>query len=274
MILTLNTLSKVFALISFILSSLCLFAGTQDSIMQNSSVMMLKLNQFMGRQLDTSASEPISALTQAATNSQNTTAADLGLKDFYAIHVLTYCEGNFKDSGNHAMEVTSCSRRRAPFAFNPEKVFSTEFNAGFNISDINWPDTISDDFDVMAMTTKAMSVLYIIGMAATGIAFLMEILLTQAGGKPSMFAHLFFTVLSFVCLGVSSSVASVIAVQFVHLINRHGEDYGIVAKGGSSFLGMTWSAVVLSFLTVVISVITLPSSGSSSASSEKDMDEV
>jgi SUR7/PalI family len=146
------------------------------------------------QQLDTSASEPISAITQSAVDSENTTAADLGLKDFYAIHVLTYCEGTYKDDGDHAMKVTSCSKRRAPFAFDPETVFSAELNDGFNISDIDWPDTITDDFEVMAMTTKAMSILYILGMAATGIAFLMEILLTQAGGKPVMFAHLFFTV--------------------------------------------------------------------------------
>lgn len=174
---------------------------------------------------------------------------------------------------NGTMDVTNCSKHRAPFAFNPTKVFSTEFKAGFNISDINWPESISDDFLVMEITAKAMSVLYIIGVAATGISFLMEILLTQAAGKPSMFAHLFFTVLSFVCLGVSSSVASVIAVQFVNLINRHGEDYGIIATGGTSFLGMTWSAVVLSLLTVVISVITLPSS-SGSMVSEKNIDDV
>lgn len=68
-------------------------------------------------------------------------------------------------------------------------------------------------------------------------------------------------------------MASVIAVQFVNFINRHGQDYGIVAKGGSSFLGMTWSAVVLSFLTIVISVITLPASGGS-AVSEKEIEDV
>ncbi|KUL84020.1 hypothetical protein ZTR_07126 [Talaromyces verruculosus] len=259
MIFTLNTISKVFALASFILSMLCLFAGSQKSVLQHASVMLL----------DTSASQ----LNPAIQSAVKSTTADLGLKDFYAIHVLTYCEGNFKSSGEGGLNVTRCSKRKAPFAFDPTKVFSAEFKAGFNISDINWPDSINDDFEVMEMTTKAMSVLYIIGATATGVAFLMEILLTQAGGKPSMFAHLFFVVLSFVCLGVSSSVASVIAVQFVNLINRHGQDYGIAAKGGSSFLGMTWSAVVLSFLTIVISVITLPASGGS-AVSEKEIEDV
>ncbi|KAH8691299.1 actin cortical patch SUR7/pH-response regulator pali [Talaromyces proteolyticus] len=257
MIFTLNTLSKVFALSSFILSTLCLFAGSEKSILQSASVMTL----------DTSASEPTAAIKSV----NDTSAADLGLKQFYSVHVLAYCEGNFDGDGEHG--VTSCSKRTAPFAFNPANVFSAEFKAGFNVSDINWPDTITDDFHVMEVTTKAMSVLYIIGVAATGVTLLMEILLTQAGGRASMMAHLIFTVLSFVCLGVSSSVASVMAVQFVDLINRHGKNYGIAAVRGSKFLGMTWSAVGLLFLTVVISVITLPST-SSVASSEKEIDNV
>lgn len=68
-------------------------------------------------------------------------------------------------------------------------------------------------------------------------------------------------------------MASVIAVQFVDLINRHGQNYGIAAVGGSKFLAMTWSAVVLLFLTVVISVITLPASGVVSRSGEKEVEE-
>lgn len=162
----------------------------------------------MYEQLDTSASQPASAIQSAV----NSTTADLGLKDFYAIHVLTYCEGNFKTAGEGGLNVTRCSKRKAPFAFDPTKVFSAEFKAGFNISDINWPDSINDDFEVMEMTTKAMSVLYIIGVTATGVAFLMEILLTQAGGKPSMFAHLFFVVVCHPFKAVQSTKSNVICV--------------------------------------------------------------
>jgi hypothetical protein len=39
MLFTLNTLSKVFALVSFILSTLCLLTGSQKSVMQDASVM-------------------------------------------------------------------------------------------------------------------------------------------------------------------------------------------------------------------------------------------
>lgn len=47
MIFTLNTISKVFALVSFILSMLCLFAGSQNSVLQNASVMMVSIHQLV-----------------------------------------------------------------------------------------------------------------------------------------------------------------------------------------------------------------------------------
>lgn len=67
--------------------------------------------------------------------------------------------------------------------------------------------------------------------------------------------------LSFVSLGMASSVATILSVKFVELVNRHGQGSGISATGGHKFLGMTWSAVGLLFLTVVITVISLPSDG-------------
>jgi hypothetical protein len=137
--------------------------------------------------LNTSASEPTFAIKAI----KGSSAADLGLRDFYSVYVLAYCEG-YVNGGQR--NVTSCSDRSAIFAFNPSNVLESELNPGFNMSDIDWPDTITDDFSVMESTTKAMSVLYVIGAGATGLTLLMQILLTQAGGRPSMIAHLFFTV--------------------------------------------------------------------------------
>lgn len=107
--------------------------------------------------------------------------------------MLTYCEGNFAAADNNS-QVAKCSKRTAPFAFRPTDVFASEFNAGYNISDIDWPMSVTDDFNVMQVTTKAMSVIYIIGVGASGTAFLMEILFTQFGGNTVMFLHLFLVV--------------------------------------------------------------------------------
>lgn len=53
MLLTLNTLSKAFALASFILSTLCLFAGSQKSVMQDASVVTVSEDSY-----DSSPSNP------------------------------------------------------------------------------------------------------------------------------------------------------------------------------------------------------------------------
>lgn len=156
------------------------------------------LTEIAQSKLNTSASQPTAAIKAAKSSS----ASDLGLRDMYSVYVLAYCEGYFVD--NHR-NVTSCSDRSAVFAFNPANVLSNELKAGFNVSDINWPDTITDDFSVMETTTKAMSVLYIMGAGATGITLLMEILRTSAGGRPSMMAHLFFTVVRTHSFAVISS---------------------------------------------------------------------
>lgn len=132
---------------------------------------------------------------------KSASATELGLRDFYSVYVLAYCEGYFE---NGSRNVTFCSERSAAFAFNPSNVLESELNPGFNVSDIDWPDTITDDFLVMETTTKAMSVLYIIGAGATGITLLMQVLLTQAGGRPSMITHLFFTVVCLPSISVKS----------------------------------------------------------------------
>lgn len=210
------------------------------------------------------------------------------MQDFYSVYVLAYCSGHYTvdDYGGHRT-ITNCSRTSATFAFDPDKVFT--LRRGFNTSDVFWPQSIRDDFAVIQSASKAMAIIYIIGVHATGITSLISILQTQYKARASVIAHLaFITVslffflfvssfvfirrievaecdtmvqLSFVSLGVASSVASILSVKFVELINRHGQGSGISATTGHKFLGMTWSAVGLLFLTVVITVVTLPSDG-------------
>lgn len=46
-------------------------------------------------------------------------------------------------------------------------------------------------------------------------------------------------------LGISSIIATVIAFQFVGLVNDHGRDTDVSAEYGPQFLGMTWAATGL-----------------------------
>ena len=46
-------------------------------------------------------------------------------------------------------------------------------------------------------------------------------------------------------LGIASAIASVIMSKVVHEVNKHGNDVGISATKGKTFLGMTWAATAL-----------------------------
>lgn len=49
-------------------------------------------------------------------------------------------------------------------------------------------------------------------------------------------------------LGIASAIASVIMSKVVHEVNKHGNDIGVTASKGKTFLGMTWAATVLMFV--------------------------
>jgi hypothetical protein len=58
-------------------------------------------------------------------------------------------------------------------------------------------------------------------------------------------------------LSIPSIIATVVALQFVSLINRHGKESGVTAEYGSQFLGMTWAAVGLLLIGGIASLLTV-----------------
>lgn len=56
-------------------------------------------------------------------------------------------------------------------------------------------------------------------------------------------------------LSITSIIATVIAFQFVDLINSHGESSNVSAMYGRTFLGMTWGAAGLLLLGSIASLI-------------------
>ncbi|KAL2012644.1 hypothetical protein VTN00DRAFT_169 [Thermoascus crustaceus] len=249
----------VCAFVAFILSILCLFAGSQKNLIEGADILTLNTSM-LGRmqEFDTSVEVAISNI-----------ASD-GIRDFYSVHVMAYCEGYFEPSAAISLQnpipkrnVTGCSNRTALFNFHPSEALSRDLKPGANLSDLNWPNAIDDDFKVLDVTNKTMAVLYIIGTAATGVAVLAGGWLIFSGGRLEAIAEVVFTIIGFIALGISSAIATVVAFKFVDLVNRHGKDIGVSATRGSQFLGMTWAAVALLSIGTIASVIMVISGGSS-----------
>lgn len=96
----------------------------------------------------------------------------LDIKDFYSAHLMTYCEGDFTpDTDPKKKEaVTACSERKAFFTFDPTGIIESKLPKGIGLSDINWPDGLTNGVMAINVASRAMFFFYIIGIAAAGIA--------------------------------------------------------------------------------------------------------
>ncbi|OQE04571.1 hypothetical protein PENVUL_c032G09560 [Penicillium vulpinum] len=183
--------------IAFIITILCLFAGTQRNFLYDVDILTLRTP---------------------------TGSIGIGVHDFYSIHILSHCQGTLgtTETGVEiSRNVTKCSNRTLLSPFDPTEAWAKDITSW----GLEWPRVISDDFHALRLTSKVMGVLYCMGIGAMGAAIL----------------------LGSITISIASIIATVIAFEFVALINAHGKGSNVSAHYGEKFLGMTWAAVGLLF---------------------------
>ncbi|KAJ5232911.1 hypothetical protein N7468_005867 [Penicillium chermesinum] len=209
----------VTAFIAFILTLMCLFAGTETGLMDD--VHLLTLYTPEG--------------TSTSSNSHS----------FYSIHVMSYCQGTIgsaePDSGA-VRNVTECSDRQVLFSFDPTKDWSDNITHG---PTLEWPRVITDDFHAFRLTMQSIAILYCIGVSAMGAVLLTRVAALIAPRPQQGLFEFGFMVLGSLVLSIASIITTVIAFEFVALINAHGEGSDVSASYGEKFLGMTWAATAL-----------------------------
>ncbi|KAF7177399.1 hypothetical protein CNMCM7691_005604 [Aspergillus felis] len=213
-------LPTVCAFIAFILSILCLFAGTKKDVLSGADILTIYTSTL-------AAKKP-------------------GMHDFYSIHVMSYCEGflDLNETGQRK-NMTGCSDRTALFSFNPSEVLLKETGNTTSLADMGWPTAVSDDFHAFQITSKSMGVFYCIGVGTAGLVILARLWFLLVRGPRQTIAEVSLLLIGFISLSIASIVATVIAFQFVDLVNYHGKNSGVTARYGNQFLGMTWAAVGL-----------------------------
>ncbi|CAG8028924.1 unnamed protein product [Penicillium nalgiovense] len=141
----------VTAFIAFILTLLCLFAGSQRNFLEDVDLLTLY------------------------TPARTAGTASSGAHDFYSIHVMAYCQGTLVtlDPGTEVTRnVTECSNRTILSSFDPTQTWPKEITSG---QDLGWTRVISDDFHAFRMTSQVMAVMYCIGVGAMGAAILVRV---------------------------------------------------------------------------------------------------
>ncbi|EME49379.1 hypothetical protein DOTSEDRAFT_119794 [Dothistroma septosporum NZE10] len=260
---------------SFVLTFLCLFAGSNKGFMEDYSVLTLNTSRIGYLEaFDSTSENPILNLIDNATQGiQNeiqdtihSVARKLGLHDFYSVHLMAYCEGFYTPDAvpNATLKrndinrnVTDCSNRTTVYNFDPQQILQDELdNSGHGnidlVADLRWPKDVSKGIRALRIAARAAFVLYCIAIGFEGIGLILGMVSFFLEGRLNAFANMFVDWLAFLVLGIASAISTAIAVKGVDVINKYGDKIGIQAQRWSKFLTLTWVATGLMLLASIV----------------------
>jgi len=265
-------LSSIFtlacAIAAFVLSLLCLFAGSSKTFLQNADMLTLNISRIgHGSVFNTTDGDGgffdnlINNLQGDINNLVNDVSSDiaqaLDLPDFFNVHLMDFCEGSYAPNAtakDPRENITECSNRTTLFHFQPTKIIQDALPDGITLQDLHWPDEIQDAERTLKVASITMIVFYIIGIAFAGIAILTAICGIFTDGRLSASVNFLVDVLAFLTIGIASAISTAIIVKAVNTINKFGDDIGIAAYKGGTFLGMTWGATAVMLLASAVSI--------------------
>lgn len=188
------------------------------------------------------------SLEQDLEKAYRSLAQDLGIKDFYSIHVMDHCEGYFTPNGTANRNVTYCSNTTAMANFNLTQTLQKQLNsthAPFTLPDLQFPQAIEDGIHTLKLAFNACFILYTIGIVFTISAFALGFLGVFREGRMSAFLNMGSTWAAFFFLMLASIITTVASTKAANVINDKGKPLNINAARGNRFISLTWAAVAL-----------------------------
>lgn len=261
---------------ALILSFLCLFAGHKASFMEDYHLITLNTSRIGYNLLNTTAStnssNPLRNLWNEFRNNVNEevnerigdTAERLGIDDFYSLHLLDYCYGNYTPAplpnatvkaSDISKEVEGCSNRTAMFTWDPVATIERKLNesgVGVTLEDLNFPSDIQRGIDALQILQKTTFILYCIAIALIFITLLAAIPAFLTSGRLSACLNFALALLALLAIGIASALVTAVIVKGSNVINEYTDDVGIEAHRGGKFMALTWAATGLMLVTVVV----------------------
>ena len=120
-------------------------------------------------------------------------AQALDIHDFYSAHIMDFCEGYYEPGPlanatvTPSKNVTDCSNSTSGYNFDPQAILQSQLKSGVTLDDLHWPKELEDAIQAAETAVKAMFVLYCIGVAFAGLAFLGAIFAFFTDGRIGAF---------------------------------------------------------------------------------------
>lgn len=200
-------------------------------------------------------------------NFAHSLAKDLGLQDFYSVHLMDYCYGSFTPGPvpNATLKkskidrnVTHCSNKTAMFSFDPTAALTKSLEDSgvpVTLAQLNWPDGIEKGIETLKTAFQTAFVLYCMGIGFTFITLLVSIFWISGisdGGKGTAAIEITVATLAWICLGIASAIATAVGVKGDNTIDKLGKPIGVSADRGNGFMGLTWAATALMIVCSII----------------------
>jgi hypothetical protein len=114
-----------------------------------------------------------------------------------------------------------------------------------DLSDVGWPSDIQDGLTSFCTALSILFVLYILGIATAGLNIVtIALVFLRLRLEHSLFDKGLAS-LSFLSLLAASFIITYVQFKAVDLINTYGNDIGVYAYGGDTYMVLTWIAVLV-----------------------------
>ncbi|KAK4240432.1 protein ECM7 [Achaetomium macrosporum] len=185
------------------------------------------------------------------------------IRGFYTLHLLTVCEGDFAEDGSR--QVSMCHRF---FSNEPSKISALldtnlpdeplDSHSNITLTDLGISNRLASALDNLNTFIKAAAVLYSIGVTLTCLSFLLSIPYVFRNAvahrryfPPLIWANFSVTIGALFFLLLGGVVASIGAVAWRDRVNDLGEDNGVSAANGRSWVILAWVAFTLMLVVLV-----------------------
>lgn len=273
---------------AFVLSLLSLLAGYKQGFLEDYNVLTFNTST-LGRStvesivngssttsLPPAVQSAAAGLTSALTNSIGDSLAEqLGIGEFYSIHAMDFCQGNFQPSAfdvNPSANVTNCSMpldfckrhllpasflfsypnadNLIPAAYNFTDKLNQELGVGplqFTLTDLGVGSDIQSTLNYVPKIAKALAALFIATVALTGFSMLGAIVgFLGRAGRCTCFFNLAVALGSAVFLLASALLATIGPREVERQIQqRGGADLGLGVLSNSKLARILWAAFAL-----------------------------
>ncbi|KAI1207966.1 uncharacterized protein F4807DRAFT_160689 [Annulohypoxylon truncatum] len=268
----------ILSIAGFVLAMIALFAGSgsQQQALEDYHLIAINMSDFGHNLIPTSTSsgsEPTSTssiwddIEGAITDELNDIIGDvadklsqeLGISQWYSLHVMTACEGNFAPNATSQgawYNTTNCTAQSPGVHFNLTAVIQKELDQGplkLNASSIPIPDKIQEAIDYLNSFLLATFVLFVLGAGFSGLSILsciavlvLALLRHNNSNNPInaavAAANIVLAALATLALALASAIATAISKKGVKEINDAGDEAGISAVQGSKLMVVSWVA--------------------------------